>query len=103
MTHQTKATTATTRVHGPGFHVCFDNDLGDDWLRKHPGKTARDEVLAQVREFGGFSVFWVTANQPRARAADLLANTGVIVGDGESPFPWNRYKIAPKTKRARKP
>jgi hypothetical protein len=50
------------------------------------------EILAQVKKCGGFSVFWVTENQKRARAAERLQNRGTIVRLGGA-FPWCAYKV----------
>ena len=88
------ATGATTCVHIPNGVICFDNDIGDDWLKKHRGKTPRDEVIAQVRTFGGFSVFWVTSNQGRALAAEALGKDGTIVRADGGTFPWCPYTLA---------
>jgi hypothetical protein len=96
------ATSATTCVHIPGGVVCFANDLDDDWLKRHKGKTARDEVIEQVRRFGGFSAFWVTDNQKRAKAADALQAAGVIVRTEMGQFPWAPYRLVKRSERKRR-
>lgn len=50
-------------------------------------------VLRQVRNHGGFSIFWVTENQKRACAASRLVERGVLVADKECSFPWHSYKV----------
>ena len=42
-------------------------DMTDIDLRTREGN--EKEVIRQVLEFGGFSIFWVTENQKRACAA----------------------------------
>ena len=51
------------------------------------------EVIKQVRDHGGFSIFWVTETQNRAHAATRLVERGVLVEDRKCPFPWHSYKI----------
>ena len=55
------------------------------------------QVVKQVREEGGFSVFWATENIDRARAIDRLhRKLGVIEpqkGRGNDRFPWSGYKL----------
>lgn len=63
-----------------------------EWdLRTKEGREA--EVLEQVRQHGGFSVYWVTDNTKRAHAADKLEETGVIVREANEPMMWIRYSI----------
>lgn len=49
-------------------------------------------VLAEVRECGGFSLFWVTENSKRAEAAKRLIDRGVLVR-GKDQYPWYSYTI----------
>lgn len=59
------------------------------------GETPEAEVLRQVRKFGGFSVFWITANRKRAAAGDSLRRTGAILpAESRSPFPWCSWRVA---------
>ncbi len=51
------------------------------------------EVIKQVRDHGGFSIFWVTENPTRAHAATRLVEGGVLVEDRKCSFPWHSYKI----------
>jgi len=51
------------------------------------------EVIKQVRDHGGFSIFWVTENPTRAHAATRLVEGGVLVEDRNCSFPWHSYKI----------
>ena len=50
-----------------------------------------DLALRQVREHGGFSVFWVTDRL--APIVDGLISTGAIVSTGEGSFPWKGYRV----------
>ena len=50
-------------------------------------------VLDQVRERGGFSVFWVTENKIIANAADRLGKRGDIVRVELGRFPWCPYRL----------
>lgn len=60
-------------------------------LRTREGRKA--EVLGQVRDFGGFSIFWVTDNPLRASVATNLQDTGVIVPLSGS-FPWIHAELS---------
>ena len=54
---------------------------------------AEADVASQVANHGGFTVFWITENQERARAADRLVEKGIIEPvDGKS-FPWCGYRL----------
>jgi len=55
-------------------------------------ESLRDLVLRQIREHGGFSVFWVTDRL--APIIDRLIRKGAIVSTGESSFPWNGFRVA---------
>lgn len=60
-------------------------------------RLAELEVIEQVNHCGGFSIFWITATQTRARAGDRLVKSGTIVrkrGKGFGRYPWCGYKIA---------
>ncbi len=61
---------------------------------------AEAEVLRQVREHGGFSIFWVTANRKRAAAAERIVARGAIVPDVDAPFPWCSWKLADRKEDA---
>ena len=69
---------------------------GSAWVRR---KTlAENKVLKQIRENKGFSVFWATENQDRARAIDRLQQRGIIAHNRKSKldrFPWCVYRIMP--------
>lgn len=54
-------------------------------LRTQAGR--RDEILAQVQENGGFSVFWVTENTLRAHVAGKMTEDGEITVTPLQ-FPW---------------
>ena len=66
----------------------------DHDLRTRKGR--EEEVLAQIREYGGFSVFWATESQKRAHAIDRLQTTGAISrnrGVRKDAFPWCCYDL----------
>ena len=52
----------------------------------------QQEILDQIKEHGGFSIFWVTDNQERAAEALLLEKTGVIQRQKDS-YPYCKYEI----------
>ena len=58
---------------------------------------AEAQVIAQIKEHGGFSVFWATESMERSRAIDRLHwKLGVISpkkGRGAGRFPWSGYKL----------
>ena len=58
---------------------------------------AEAQVIAQIKEHGGFSVFWATESMERSRAIDRLHwKLGAIVpkkGRGAGRFPWCGYKL----------
>lgn len=51
------------------------------------------QVLRQVRDRGGFVVFWATANQCRACAIDRLEAAGRIVRVPGGSYPWCAYRV----------
>ena len=57
-------------------------------------------VLDQVRECGGFSVFWATQSMEVARAVDRLAKQGRIKYGRASAFPWCRCRIGTPAKNS---
>ena len=64
-------------------------------LRTKQGR--RREILLQVKENGGFSVFWVTGNLLRATVATEMVNRKEIVVTPEQ-YPWSAVKINKKGK-----
>lgn len=50
------------------------------------------QIIDQVRESGGFSIFWITDNQKRDCAAMRLEERGDITGTGGG-MPWCGYKL----------
>ncbi len=61
-------------------------------LRTKAGR--REEVLNQVREDGGFSIFWVTENYLRAVVAQQMQESGEIETDNtKHPYPWIAARI----------
>jgi hypothetical protein len=67
-------------------------------------RSRREEipVLRNVIFKGGFSIFWVTENQSRARAAERLERRSVIVrkkGKGFGQYPWCGYKLGTANNR----
>ena len=64
---------------------CMKSALSD--LRTRAGR--RKEILDQVRENEGFSIFWVTENPLRAKVAMEMQNSGEIeTWNNPRGFPW---------------
>jgi len=62
-------------------------------LRTKEGR--RNEILAQIEKYGGFSIFWVTGNHLRACVAEHMDRNGEIVTDNKTHgFPWVGAKIS---------
>ena len=62
-------------------------------LRTRAGR--REEVLEQIRDRGGFSVFWITENYLRACVAQEMKESGEIITDNKTRgFPWIGAKIS---------
>jgi len=62
-------------------------------LRTREGR--RQEVLEEIRDYGGFSIFWVTENQLRACVAQDMQDSGEIITDNKTHgFPWIGAKIS---------
>jgi len=59
-------------------------------LRTRDGQ--EQHVLRQIREHGGFTIFWATKNQKRANAAQRLHDSGKIIDMGGQ-YPWCKYRI----------
>lgn len=59
-------------------------------------KGRRREIIEQVTQNGGFSVFWVTENPLRAKVATEMFRSGELkdVGDGGS-YPWHHCEWCP--------
>jgi hypothetical protein len=54
------------------------------------------DVIKQVRENGGFSIFWVTDHQSRACAATRLVDNGTLKEpkSGKGEYPWCAWELA---------
>ena len=50
------------------------------------------EVLKQVRDYHGFSIFWITANRQLAAAGTRLVDSGTIEVTPKG-YPWSDAKI----------
>ena len=61
-------------------------------LRTKEGRRA--EIIAQVEESGGFSVFWVTEHKLRAIVGTEMLQRGELVETRKSSFPWHALKVA---------
>ena len=46
-----------------------------------------EAVLAHIREYGGFTIYWGTEYPKRAAAIERLIDSGRIVR-GDDKFPW---------------
>lgn len=60
-------------------------------LRTRAGREA--EVLAQIEQFKGFTVFWATENRIRARAIVRLERSGRIERVAGDQFPWCSFRV----------
>ena len=59
-------------------------------------KSLRSQVLRQVKENGGFSVFWATERLDRAKVICELEKAGIISrkpGEEFGEFPWCGYVL----------
>lgn len=75
--------------------ICFDDEVA--FSRHQLRKLGRrGEVLAQIRAFGGFTVFWATANLGRARMLETLEKEGAIACEPAG-FPWTKARILGET------
>lgn len=67
-------------------------------LRTREGR--RNEILDQIEECGGFSIFWVTENHLRACVAEGMQESGEIITDNKTHgFPWIGAKISKQDTR----
>ena len=60
------------------------------------GTTARGqirEILIQVKQHGGYSIFWITENPKRASIATDMVEEGLIYEDKKTGYPWCSMKI----------
>lgn len=61
-------------------------------LRTKAGR--EDEILNEIRDSGGISIFWATENQKRACAVDRLVRSGKIIrAFPVTKFPFVRYEV----------
>ena len=67
------------------------NQLGNIDLRTRAGR--EHEVVMQVENFGGFTIFWATENQKRAHALERLIERGRIESLEKTPYPWCSYIV----------
>jgi len=71
-------------------------------LRTRAGR--RQEVLDQITDYGGFSIFWVTENHLRACVAQDMQDSGEIITDNKTHgFPWIGAKISKQNKQISNP
>lgn len=69
-------------------------------LRTREGR--RSEILDQIREYGGVSIFWITENALRARIAMDMQNSGEIeTWNDLRGFPWISAAITRQASRRR--
>lgn len=71
------------------FHICPVREVDDmDRRRARIRKGSEAEVLLQVRTYGGFTVFWASEMQRRARTLDDMVRRGLIIVTPRD-FPWS--------------
>jgi hypothetical protein len=61
--------------------------------RTREGK--EQEVINQVKNYGGFTIFWVTQHQSRACAAVRLVDNGTLKEpeSGKGEYPWCAWEL----------
>ncbi len=83
----------TCTHHGSAIVCTADevdpSDLHDLGIRLNTSSGREEEVRAQVRLCGGFSIGWVVDSMARACAAQRLVDRGVIATEPEQ-YPWTR-------------
>lgn len=61
-------------------------------LRTKAGR--EEEIIQEIKEYGGLSIFWATENQTRAGAVDRLIEQGKIKRiEPTPPFPFVKYEV----------
>jgi hypothetical protein len=83
--------------------VCVAREVEPAELRKkgidlRTRKGREREVLEQVRQHGGFTIFWVTENLMRACAATRLQKHKVIITEPGA-FPWTKARLRRRYER----
>lgn len=73
--------------------VCFSPEAESTGLDLRTREGQEELVLRQLREHGGFSIFWVTDNQKRACAAQRLRDSKRII-PLDSQYPFCKYVVA---------
>jgi hypothetical protein len=68
------------------------NASGASSLRTRAGQ--EQSVIEQIRDEGGFSIFWATETQRRACAIERLQKRGEIRRVGGS-YPFCKYELVP--------
>jgi hypothetical protein len=85
-------------------HVAFAREVEPGEIGFAPGvnlrtKAGREvEVLAQIRDHGGFTVFWATANLKRAHAIERLEAAGRIRVTPRQ-YPWSAAEVVDNNTR----
>jgi hypothetical protein len=57
----------------------------------------RAEIIAEVQEWGGFSIFWITEHKLRAIVGTEMMERGELVETRKSSFPWYHLKVASRS------
>ncbi len=60
-------------------------------LRTKAGR--RNEIIKQVNQYRGFSVFWITENYLRAVVGTEMIANGELKETRKSAFPWHALKV----------
>lgn len=53
----------------------------------------RAEIIAEVQEWNGFSIFWITEHKLRAIVGTEMMESGELVETQKSSFPWYCLKV----------
>lgn len=64
-------------------------------LRTREGR--EQEVLEHVKDYGGFTIWWITEFQTRAYAGTRLVESGKlrVPKSGKGEYPYCRWEITP--------
>ena len=75
------------------IHLSIQKECDTDGLDLRTVAGRDSEVLRQVEQFGGFSVFWATDSPGRACAIERAQDSGIIRRTGGDAYPWCKYEI----------
>jgi len=62
-------------------------------------KGRRQEIIQQIKDHGGWSIFWITGNNLRATVATFMVKNKQITVTPKN-YPWSDVKINRKARKA---